>query len=527
MAVSFAYALLLLLLIPYFAGYEPLGWFGMLAGIIGAWIVIAIAKSVESEREQDEEFLGTYVTEACHFEPWTERIRHEDEDSKEVTYEEIEHEEEWEVTVAEGDTFSIDEDEYEEYVSLFGNEDAEEADHELEAEGEVTDPGYCYTTTWPGTFATARYKYVTRIYKNPVLRSSNLYTSRILGKQDIAAFKLEKYSCKSLYGTAKGQDVQELDGDITDYNCWMRDKNIKLNFIVLENAESSKAMLWQEYWNNGKRNTINAVVGVDKNHKIIWAHVFGWQNEAACIKLRNFIMGQEVLSDITACFSQVLGILKEDYKLPDFKRYDFLRKQFPLGSTLFALTLGIGLFCWLFCRPPQYNYRAQNYLKQREYQLAKSNYLKYLASVPDDVYALNNLAVMYWRENNCEEAEKLFSRAIDNKNIYGGMRKDLYLNRGICYKDLKQNKDAISDLKQALEQDEYDRKSYCTLYGLYKDLGYKKSIRLLQKKYEDNVYGSRLKEDCTDHTDSMSYLYDYEDVFANRGIGHLLYWLFH
>lgn len=180
--------------------------------------------------------------------------------------------------------------------------------------------------------------------------------------------------------------MEELDDEITDYNCWMREKNIKLNFIVLENTEASKAMLWQQYWNNGKRNTINAAVGVNTKHKIIWAHVFGWQNEAACIKLRNFIMGQKVLCDITDNISQVWDILKENY------------------------------------------------------ELAKSNYQEYLYRVPDDVYALNNLAVIYWRENNCEEAEKLFSRAIENKNISGGITlKDLYLNRGICYRDLKQN----------------------------------------------------------------------------------------
>ena len=234
--------------------------------------------------------------------------------------------------------------------------------------------------------------------------------------------------------------MEELDDEITDYNCWMREKNIKLNFIVLENTEASKAMLWQQYWNNGKRNTINAAVGVNTKHKIIWAHVFGWQNEAACIKLRNFIMGQKVLCDITDNISQVWDILKENYELPDFKQYDFVQKKFPLQGTVIALTICIGLFCWLFCRPPQYNYRAQNYIKQKKYQLAKSNYQEYLYRVPDDVYALNNLAVIYWRENNCEEAEKLFSRAIENKNISGGITlKDLYLNRGICYKDLKQN----------------------------------------------------------------------------------------
>lgn len=35
MAVCFAYALLLLLFIPYFAGYESLGWLGISVGIVG------------------------------------------------------------------------------------------------------------------------------------------------------------------------------------------------------------------------------------------------------------------------------------------------------------------------------------------------------------------------------------------------------------------------------------------------------------------------------------------------------------
>lgn len=349
MVISFIYALLLLLLIPYFAGWTPLGLFGMSLGIILSWIIIGIGKCFESNREEDKEILGTYVTEARHYEPWTERIKYEDDDTKEVTYEEIEHEEEWEITVGEGDTLYIDEEEYEEYVNLFDNEYEEEADHEWEAEGEIIDPGYCYTTTWPGTYATARYKYVNRTYHNPILRTSNVYTAEPVKKEDISLYKLEIYGYKGLYGTAKGTDLEALENEIIDYNCWMREQNIKLNFIVLENAKSDQAMLWQRYWRNGKRNTINAVVGVDTNHNIEWAHVFGWQNAAACIKLRNFITGQKIISDITANINQVWDILKENYKFPDFKQYEFVQKKFPLWGTAIALTVCIWLFCWLFC----------------------------------------------------------------------------------------------------------------------------------------------------------------------------------
>ena len=142
--------------------------------------------------------------------------------------------------------------------------------------------------------------------------------------------------------------------------------------------------------------------------------------------------------------------------------------------------------------------------------------------MPDDVYALNNLGVIYWREDNFEEAEKLFSQAL--RNSYSLNRediKDLNLNRGICYKNLKQNKNAIADMKKALEYEEYGTKSYCALYNLYKTLGYKKSMWALQKEYNNRRPG-RLKEDCKDYRDTLTILYDDSDMFTGRGFERLL-----
>ena len=522
MSIAFLYALGFLLVVPHVMGYESFGIFGIVVGCLGAWMVIGLAKVCESGKTEDEEILGTYVTEARYYEPWTEKIEHEDEETGKKTYETVEHDEEWEITVAEGDTFSIDEEEYQEYVALFGNEDEKEADHEGEAEGEIIDPGYSTYTTWPGTYETASYEYVYRSYKNPTLRSSNVYASEKLDEQTIKTYHLESYGRKGLYGTVKGEDAEQLEDEIRDYNCWSREKNIKLNFILLENATSAQGIYWQQYWQNGKRNTINAVVGVTPDHKIEWAHVFGWQNEATCIKLRNFIVGLSTIADITSHFSQVEEILKENYQLPNLSEYDLGKGSFPLKGTLIALTICLGLFCGLFSRPPQYNIRAQKYLEQRQYSLAKSNFQEYLHRVPDDVYALNNLGVIYWRENNLEEAEKLFSQALRNSySLSRGDVKDLYVNRGICYKDLKQNKHAIADMKKAIEYEEYGTKSYCALYSLYKTLGYKKSMWALQEEYNNHVR-SPLNEDCRDYRDSLTYIYDGADMFTGRGFERIL-----
>lgn len=522
MSIAFVYALGLLLVIPYLAGWEALGWVGMTVGILGAWIVIGIAKCCESGKEEDEEILGTYVTEARYYEPWTEKIKHEDEETGEVTYEEVEHDEEWEITVAEGDIFDIDEDEYEEFVSLFGNEEEEEADHYGEAEGEIIDPGYCYTTTWPGTFETASYEYVYRSYKNPLLRTDNVYTDEKLDEKTIKTYHLETYGRKGLYGQVKGEDVEALEDEIRDYNCWMREKNIKLNFILLENEKSSRAMLWQQYWHNGKRNTINAVVGVDSKHKIQWAHVFGWQNEAACIKLRNFITGQEVLSDITTHISQVWDILNGNYHLPDFKQYDFVQGHFPLKGTLIALTICIGLFCGLFCRPVQYNHRAYRHIEQGSYQQAKNELHRHLQQHPEDGIALNDLGVLYFRDKQFEEAEKFLNRAVEQaEQLASDSAANVYRNRGTLYRETNRKKQAIADYKKSIETYSYATKSYCVLYRLYTDLGYKKSRWALQEKYNDYIFGS-LKEDCRDDEDQVTFMFEEVDFMKDRGIVKLI-----
>ena len=89
-------------------------------------------------------------------------------------------------------------------------------------------------------------------YKNPILKGSNVYESEKLSAGDIKKYHLVKYGEMSVYGTARDKDdAWELSSKLDDYNCWFREKNIKLNFILLKNAKSTEAMFWQQYWQNG------------------------------------------------------------------------------------------------------------------------------------------------------------------------------------------------------------------------------------------------------------------------------------
>ncbi|MBR4508357.1 MAG: tetratricopeptide repeat protein [Elusimicrobiaceae bacterium] len=522
MVIAFIYALCFLLIVPPLMGWESLGILGIVVGSICAWIIIGIAKAFESEKVQDEEILGTYVTEARYYEPWTEKIKHEDEETKEVTYEIVEHEEEWEITVAEGDSFPIDEERYKQYVEIFGNEEEDYVDHELEAEGEIIESGSCFVTEWPGTFDTVCYEYVHRSYKNPILKGSNVYESEKLTEEDIKKYHLVKYGEMSVYGTARDKDdAWELSSKLDEYNCWFREKNIKLNFILLKNAKSTQAMFWQQYWQNGKRNTINAVVGINDERKIEWAHVFGWQNEAVCIKLRNFIAGLDKLSDITLNFNKAEEILQKNYKVPDFKQYDFVQGQFPLKGVIISLTVCLVIFCGLFCRPPQYQDRACHHIVEGNYDLAKNELRKHLSKYPEDAIALNNLGVLHFRDKQFEDAEVFLSRAVEKSELIADDNAaSIYRNRGTLYRETNRNKEAIVDYKKSIEK-YHATKSYCILYRLYKDLGYKKSIWALRKKYENYTY-RELKEDCESDEDQVTFLMDYADAIEGRGFMRLI-----
>lgn len=524
MLISFLFALGLLVGIPLMAGWEQFGLLGLAVGSILAWLIIGIAKSFEKSAEEDEEILGTYVTEARYYEPWTEKIKHEDKETGEVTYETVEHDEAWEMDVAAGEEcIPIDEEDYRRYVEVFGNEEEEEADHEWEAEGEVIDPGYCHVTRWPGSPDVICFEYIRRKYINPILRSNNVYTAEELDEDIVKAYHLTKYGEMELYGTARDTDeAWRLGEKLSDYNCWFREKNIKLNFILLKNAKSVQAMYWQQYWKNGKRNTINVVVGLNDAQKIEWAHVFGWQNEAACIKLRDFVAGLDSLADITAQFNQIEDILKENYSLPDFGQYEFVRSTFPLTGTLITLTVCLGLFCGLFCRPEDKVFKINELIRQGQFAKAEVLLNKILSSssnVDADIY--NSLGCVRLQLYKGQEAYEAFSTAIEKAENDDALSAYLH-NRGRLFYQADDLTSAAKDYEQSIKlAKELRQHTACQLYQTYKALKYRKKMNRLARQYQDK-YGN-IENTCRSAEKAMIIQGNkkYVDLWDGRGIARL------
>ena len=485
MTVAYLYALALLIIIPLLMGWQPLGIWGLVSGSLLAWLIIWLAGEIHNCSTQDEEYIGTYVREARYFTEWTERIRHEDKETKKVTYETVHHPQEWEVTVAEGRrALRISQTTYNRYVEAFGNEQEATADHNGEADGTVIDPGACYYTVWPGTYETACHRYIKKDYDNPTLRAPNVFQTADLSEEEIKKYHLWAYSQREIYGPLKGDDVEALEKVTEDYNCWFRTKQIKLNFILLENADPSLASYWRQYWKNGKRNTVNAVISTDSAHKIQWAYVFGWQNEGVRVKLRALLVGLADIPNIVAHFDEIKQLLETEYHRADFKQYDYIRPHFPLKKAAITLTIFLGLFCGLFCRVPYPPVDAMRFIVKKDLQSAKKILEPYIAAAPKDAYSYSNLGMIYFTEGNYEEALRMLNYAIENQAGHEVVEV-MYHNRSETYKKLGNYKAALKDAQKALELADYHSELYvCNLKSIYEKLGYKKSLKRLAEKMD-------------------------------------------
>ena len=516
MVVSFFYGLGLLIIIPHIMGWEALGILGLIGGSLFAWLVIWVCGTINSFKAQDEEYIGTYVKEARYFTEWTERIRHEDKNTKKVTYETVEHPAEWEIVVDEDPTpLYISHGAYIGYVETFGNEYHTQAEHSFEARGEIINPGLCYYTTWPGTYQTLCYHYIEQDYYNPTLQAPNMFEVAQLSEEDVKKYHLQAYSPREIYGTVRGEDVENLEIETEDYNCWFRTKHIKLNFILLENAPTSLALYWQQYWKNGKRNTVNVVISVDSRHNIQWVHVFGWQNERLHVKLRDFLVGLNNINDIVNHFEEVKQLLETEYHCADFEQYDYIRPRFPLKNTIIVLTICLGLFCGLFCREPDPPIDAMRLISKREFAAAKEILEPYVFTKPEDAYSYNNLGLIYLVEGNYEEALRMFDQAINNQEGYNDIDV-FYHNRSETYKILGHYKAALKDAQKALDLAEYRPKAYmCNLKIIYEKLGYQKSLKELARDLD--LEPQSLSQYCTRSNVAIPILAtEMDDPFSGR-----------
>lgn len=148
-------------------------------------------------------------------------------------------------------------------------------------------------------------------------------------------------------------------------------------------------------------------------------------------------------------------------------------------------------------RPTDYNYymRGKLFSDLEKYELAIKDFSKAVQICPNDADYLQELAYCLFQLDQFEKAICYYDKAIQEEE-----REDFYFFRGICFKNLRQYKNAISDIEKAIEINPEYRMFYIELANAYSslpsekieqeiansnDLSYEKEFSLY--KQENNV----------------------------------------
>lgn len=489
------------------------GLWGIGFWVLFSWLIIWIYKSTaRASNVRDEEVLGTYITKAFYYEPWEEEVlvteteTHTDEDGNthevEVSHwETVYHPEEFEIQLPRRDgeasdmllltegRESVSDSVYQRCVTAFGNEHYTEIDREDTEESHILENGGCYYTVWPETRGALLYWYLTNEYENRTLRNSNVYKTVDLPQETVETYQLEEYGEDSIYGNLPHTSTALLEEETEYFNCFLREDNIKLNFICLKDAPISQADLWRQYWKNGKRNTINVVLGV-KRKKIEWCQAFGWQNETLHVELRSFIMehAKEGLNGLAARFNEIKQLIDRTYTPADFSKYDFIPVQYSgFGITTLALCVAAMIFGAVYILAPDIDRGrlAREARTQEKNTLAAHLLDEHLRRYPYDTVKRNEQAIWSGWDDKWADAGLIWDRLLTDKKLDDpGIKACLLMNKGMAESKLGKHKSSVSYLRNAIELYPLKYEYYCLLRHEYNQLKYTNSIKRLDREFK-------------------------------------------
>lgn len=107
---------------------------------------------------------------------------------------------------------------------------------------------------------------------------------------------------------------------------------------------------------------------------------------------------------------------------------------------------------------------AQNFFKEKKYQKSLENYLLALKNDPNSNIILIPTALNYMVLNNYEDAHLLFEKIIINNQSIA----EIYYNNAICLININKEKEAITNLKEAITLRENFYEAYIQLCNLLK-----------------------------------------------------------
>jgi hypothetical protein len=367
--IPFAVAIVLLI----FFRHKTVWWEFLIPFGVSLLLIFLLKFTAESAQTMDTEYWGGWVSKAEYYEPWNERVScrhpkyktvrdkdghtHQVQDGYLHAYDVDYHGPYWQVIDSNGETISIDKNQFPQLCNKFGNKqwvDMHRHYHTID--------GDKFETNWNRSDETLEPVVTSHTYENRVQASSSVFNFPKVKKEQIKEFQLfdypkirDNYKCDSILGHGD-PNQSEANKLLNFYNAKLgASKQVRMIILIFRGQPLDAGFLQEGYWKRGNKNEFVVTIGIDSENTIQWSYVFSWtESEELITKTRNFILDQKKL-DLVNIVKWMAPNVESDWVRRHFSTFNYLKVEIPGWAMImiFVITalVNVGLSVWIIKNP--------------------------------------------------------------------------------------------------------------------------------------------------------------------------------
>lgn len=338
-------------------------WWEIIPSFVFTLIMILSFKGCsEHSQTKDIEFHNGYITEAWHYESWSEWITRTCSESYacgvdsdgfteyctryyDCSYEDY-NPEYWMIRNNLGETWRINEQEYKALVSKFGNQTFKDMRRKFCCNND----GDAYYTIFPGDDKLLEFTVSKHHYENRVKASNSVFKFKEVSEIEADSLGLFKYPEINRWQQNHLIGIQDdnLKHKLDVLNARLgKSKEVKV-FLIVTNEGPEFGELQERYWNGGNKNEFNVIIGLDNSGNVNWSKIMTWSESTELkILIRNYIQlqrGSEInLHDFV---DYLYDNIESKFVRKKFRDFDYLKVEMTASQIrwLFIVNIIISFF---------------------------------------------------------------------------------------------------------------------------------------------------------------------------------------
>lgn len=314
---------------------RKMAWWEYILPLVVGIIVIGGCKLLSTFAAYDKEYWGSSVASAEYDEEWNERKTRTVKDKKGThteSYTETHHAD-WRAKCSDGETISIDSDQFEGICRRFRNRqfvDMHRAYHTRDGDRYVTQmrPG-C-----PIIPVTTVHRYL-----NKVAHSHSVFNFREVDPKKYRLYDYPDHKDFFAYPCILGDTMGKAEAEkrLAELNAELGPKcQVRMWILIFRNKPYQAGVEQEAYWKGGNKNEFIVCAGIDRENNVQWAKVISWTDVTVLkVACREFVRDQKKL-DLNATVEWLAENIPGQYKRKHFRDFNYLSVDPP--GWMIALT---------------------------------------------------------------------------------------------------------------------------------------------------------------------------------------------